>query len=343
MASQAPTAPEHMQNENSNQNLKGNDYQNQEPIPKLQNGGQPNPQQAADQHGKSIKSPPSNGNSGIGPPNENMMPGYHPDPNMPPNMPPSSQAGHLHQMHHPGAVGEGKDELSQHQQPPHLLQQQHPMYGHPPMHGHSMHGPPPPHQQIPGHHMPMHHHPQQRYHPGGPPPPHGHPHSQMQHPMHLHDPSQQQQMPDPYGHYRGMMPSRPPPQRYGMPGQGPVPPSVPPNTQNVPSGAQQAPPGAGQQQGPTPTLNSLLQSQPSPQQVTPQQAGPHRYPYDPYGQPVSGNGPPPIPQPNSGSSSPMPTHPQSQQQQNWAPPPRPYSPQQYRGPPPPVSRLYLKK
>jgi hypothetical protein len=104
----------------------------------------------------------------------------------------------------------------------------------------------------------------------------------------------------------------------------------------------------GAQQGPTPTLNSLLQSQPSPQQSAPpqQQGTPHRYPnpgpYDPnpYGPP--GNGPPPIP-PNSGSSSPMPTPTQSQQQQQmqqqgWAPPPRPYSPQQYRGPPP-VSRL----
>lgn len=338
MASQAPTsggAPEHLQND-ANQSLKGSDYpQQHESGPKLQNGGQiiP-PSTGADQHAKNIKSPPSNGNTGVGPPNEmSAGPGYHHDPNLGPP-PQSAQPGH--HMHHSGPGD--KDELSQ--QPPH--HHQHPMYGHQPMHGHPMHGPPPPQQHIPGHHLPMHPH-QQRYHPhqAGP---HGPPHG-MQHPMHSHDPNQQQQM-DPYGHYRGMMPTRPP-QRYGLPPQGPQGPVPPQNTQNVPTGAQQPPPGA--QQGPTPTLNSLLQSQPSPQQGPAQQGAQHRYPnpgpYDPYGPPVSGNGPPPIP-PNSGPSSPMPALSQSQQQQqqqqNWAPPPRPYSPQQYRGPPPVSQTLFYE-
>lgn len=313
MSSQAQpsaAASEHLQNENS-QSLKGNDYQQQpDSGPKLQNGAPP-------EHCKGLKSPPSNGNTGVGPPNEMMSgPGYHHDPNLGP--PPSH-------MHH-GGPGD-KEDMSQ--QPPHH-HQQHPMYGHQPMHGHPMHGPPPPQQHIPGHHLSMHPH-QQRYHAG----PHGPPHG-MQHPMHPLDPSQQQQM-DPYAHhYRGMMPSRPP-QRYGLPPQGPQGPVPPQSAQNVSAAALQPPPGG--QQGPTPTLNSLLQSQPSPQQGAPQQqTAPHRYPnpgpYDPYGPPVSGNGPPPIP-PNSGSSSPMPTQSQQQQQQqSWAPPPRPYSPQQYRGPPP---------
>jgi hypothetical protein len=330
MASQSsPSAAEHLQNDNS-QSLKNSDYQPQDSGPKLQNGGQIMPPSIAEQQGRTIKSPPSNGSGGggIGPQNE-IIPGqgYHHDPNLGP--PPSSQPGQPHMQHHPGLGGE-KEDLSQ--QPPHL-QHQH-LYGHQPMHGHPMHGPP--QQHIPGQHIAMHPH-QQRYHPhqAGP---HGPPHG-MQHPMHPHDPNQQQI--DPYGHYRGMMPTRPP-QRYNLPPQGPQGQVPPPNAQNVPTSAQQQPQQPGAQQGPTPTLNSLLQSQPS-QQGAPQQhqGTPHRYPntnpYDPYGVPPV-SGPPPIAAPNSGSSSPMTTHSQSQQQQqqqqNWAPPPRPYSPQQYRGPPP---------
>ena len=310
---------EHLQNDSGNPNLKGNEYQQQqqqqqqEILTKLQNGGQVNspsipPVSTADMKG--MKSPPSNGNSGShGAPNE-MISGYHPSHQEGIGLPPSQHHPH---MHHPGSE---KDELP----PPHH-QQQHPMYGHQPMH--PMHAP---QQHIPGHHLPMHPH-QQRYHPHA-----GPPHGPMQHtPMHPHDPNQQQM--DPYAHYRGMMGPRPP-QRYGMPPQGPL----PNNTQNVPAGGHPQTPGGNQQQGPTPTLNSLLQSQPSPQ--SPQSAPPHRYPnpnpYDPYvGPPVSG---PPV----SGSSSPMPTQSQQQQQQQqqqqgWVPPPRPYSPQQYRGPPPTVS------
>lgn len=319
MASQLPPAssvpPDHMQNE-TNQNLKSNEYQ-QDLGPKLLNGGQipQNDQQ------KAIKSPPSNGNSaGVAPPNEMMMPGGYHDPSLGP--PPMSSQPGQHHMHHPG----DKEDMSS--QGPHH-HQQHPsaMYGHQTMHGHpGMHGPPP-QQHMPGHHMGMH--PvQQRYHShqGPPPPPHTGPPHGMQHPMHPHDMNQQQM--DPYGHYRGMMPTRPP-QRYGLPPQGPV----PPNSQNVPT---QQPPV----QQTTPTLNSLLQSQPSPQQNAPpppqqqqqQQPGPqHRYPtpgsYDsvgPYGNPPPPNATSPMPPQNQQQ--------QSQQQQGWAPP-RPYSPQQYRGPP----------
>lgn len=313
---------EHLQNDSGNPNIKGNEYQQQqqqqqqEILTKLQNGGQSNspslpPVSSADMKG--MKSPPSNGNSGShGAPNE-MITGYHPSHQEGIGLPPSQHHPH---MHHPGNE---KDDLP----PPHH-QQQHPMYGHQPMH--PMHAP---QQHIPGHHLPMHPH-QQRYHPHA-----GPPHGPMQHtPMHPHDPNQQQM--DPYAHYRGMMGPRPP-QRYGMPPQGPL----PNNTQNVPAGAHPPAPGqpGNQQQGPTPTLNSLLQSQPSPQ--SPQSAPPHRYPnpnpYDPYGPPVSG---PPV----SGSSSPMPSQSQQQQQQQqqgWVPPPRPYSPQQYRGPPPTVSFNFL--
>lgn len=312
MASQPP---EHLQNDTGSQSLKANEYQQQpltsqqENLPKLQNGGQPNPSIPQDQHqqqqhgGKGMKSPPSNGNNAHGGPPNEMISGYHQEPNM--GLPPSSQP--MHQQAPPHMLhGAEKDEM---QGPPHH-QQQHPMYGQP---MHPMHAPP---QHMPGHHLPMHPH-QQRYH---------HPHAAgpMQHPgMHPHDPNQQQI--DPYAHYRNMMGPRPP-QRYGMPPQGPAP--MPNSTQPTQQGAQQ---------GPTPTLNSLLQSQPSPQQSP--QSGlppPHRYPnpnpYDPYAPPVA-------PLPNSGSSSPMPTHSQSQQQQaqqqqqGWIPP-RPYSPQQYRGPPP---------
>lgn len=147
----------------------------------------------------------------------------------------------------------------------------------------------------------------QQMHYGPPPPMH------QQYPRYHHDPN----MPpgDPYGHYRpfppggkpGTMgaPNRPP-QRY-MPG--------PP-----PPGHAQGPPG---QQGPTPTLNSLLQSQPPP----------HRYPnFDPNQQPPQPQHPGP-PQPQSGYSG---------QTGGWSQPqlPRPYSPQMgsqqaYR--PPPVS------
>lgn len=313
MASQPPEHLQQIQNDTSgSQGLKANEYQQQTPQqgsaepPKLQNGVQ-----APSEHGgKGMKSPPSNGSSsGHGP--QDMPPvsqGYHQDPNLPQQM--HQQPPHM-MPHNPGGGAE-KDDMQAH----HHHQQQHPMYGHQPMH--PMHAP----QHMPGHHLPMHPH-QQRYphhpHAGGPPPPHG----PMQHPMHPHDPNQQQM--DPYAHYRGpgMMGPRPP-QRYGMPPQGPIPNST---------GA----PPAGAQQGPTPTLNSLLQSQPSPQQ-TPQSGGPpppHRY-YDPnvYGGPPPNAGNVPPGPPNSGSSSPMPPQSQQQQQQQggWVPP-RPYSPQ-YRGPPP---------
>ncbi|KAG5681564.1 hypothetical protein PVAND_010983 [Polypedilum vanderplanki] len=321
---------EHLQNDTGNQSLKGNEYQQQqqqqEILTKLQNGGQTNPSpqvpiSAANeqQHGKGMKSPPSNGNgnSGHGGPNEMMPtgPGYHQDPNLG-GMPPGPHPGQQHMQHHPE-----KDEMQQ-QQPPH--HQQHPMYGHQPMH--PMHAP---QQHIPGHHLPMHPH-QQRYphHPHAPP---------MQHPMHPHDPNQQQQQMDPYAHYRGMMGPRPP-QHYSMPGP------MPNNTQNVPANAAGAPP----QQGQTPTLNSLLQSQPSPQN-SPQSAPPHRFGpgpnvYDPYGPPTNAAAQSGPPQPPPNSSSPMPQSqvappPPQQNQQNqqgWAPPPRPYSPHQYRGPPPPT-------
>ncbi|XP_037923091.1 trithorax group protein osa isoform X4 [Hermetia illucens] len=153
--------------------------------------------------------------------------------------------------------------------------------------------------------------------PYGPPPPH--PYGRYHHP---HDPNVG---PDPYGRYGhpgmqpggkpGIMPPNRPPQRY-IPGQPP--------------------------QGPTPTLNSLLQSHPPPPH------GPqHRYPNS-YGDPQQ--------QPQQpGQQQQQPPGPQQQQQQpgqqpppppqsygpqqGWAPPPRPYSPQlgpsqQYRTPPP---------
>ncbi|XP_058447429.1 trithorax group protein osa isoform X4 [Malaya genurostris] len=199
-----------------------------------------------------------------------------------------------------------------------------------------------------GHHMPpgsnagpvdpnskdeMHHHPQ--HHPMHHPQHHQHqlygqsPMQHQQYPRYHHDPN----MPpgDPYAHYRmgaapggkpGSMipPNRPPPQRY-MQGPGGQPPQ---HTAGSHPGQQP--------QGPTPTLNSLLQSHPPPQ---------HRYPnsYDP-NQPQQ---PPPAASPGQPGQQqqqqqPPPGPPQSYgHQQSWAPP-RPYSPQMgsqpYRPPPP---------
>lgn len=113
---------------------------------------------------------------------------------------------------------------------------------------------------------------------------------------------------DPYGRYghvamqgckpTPMMANRPP-QRY-IPGQPP--------------------------QGPTPTLNSLLQSHPPPHQT-------HRYPnsYDP--------------QQQSALQQQNPSQPYGQQQ-SWAPPPRPFSPQlgpaqSYRSAPPVSEKMYF--
>ncbi|XP_055644200.1 trithorax group protein osa isoform X2 [Toxorhynchites rutilus septentrionalis] len=207
-----------------------------------------------------------------------------------------------------------------------------------------------------GHHMPptsnagptdpntnnkdeMHHHPLHQQHPqhhqhqmyGHPPMQH------QQYPRYHHDPNMPQGGPDPYAHYRmgatsggkpGSMipPSRPPPQRY-MQGPGP----------GGPGGQPPQHPGhAGQQPpGPTPTLNSLLQSHPPPH---PQ----HRYPnsYDPNQpqQPPPPSPGPPGAQPGQQQQPPgQPPQPYGHQQ-GWAPPPRPYSPQMgsqpYRPPPP---------
>ena len=298
MASQPP---EHIQIQNDTSGLKTNEYQTPS-EPKLQNGQPPSEPGGG---GKGMKSPPSNG----APPPPEIPSGYHQQESgmgIPPPTGSQPQPGMHHQQSpHMIPHGPGGEKEDMQMQGAHHHHQQHPMYSQP---MHPMHAPP---SHMPGHHMPMHPH-QQRY-PHHAPGPHG----PMQHPpMHPHDPNQQQQM-DPYAHYRGGMMGGPrPPQRYGMPPQGPM-----PNSTQPPAGAQQ---------GPTPTLNSLLQSQPSPNQPNPQSGPPppHRY-YDPYAPQNAGPGPQ-----NAGTSSPMPQSQQQQQQQGaWAPP-RPYSPQQYRGPPP---------
>ncbi|XP_063707562.1 trithorax group protein osa isoform X3 [Culicoides brevitarsis] len=279
-------------------------------------GGPPQPQPPMEH--KDVKSP--NGGAGA------QMPPQQQHPPMPP---------------HPGMM-EG-----QHMPPMHGAEYGMPPQGMPPMGPeHHQHmppqGPPPPQnkddpnaQMPPGQHWPPMHqqYPPARYH---------------------HDPNQMP--PDPYGHYRqmpggkpgaSMIPPNRPPQRY-MPGQGPPPPpqqgNPPPPSQGAPPNAQgQAPQAPGQQQGPTPTLNSLLQSQGNPQQ---QPQPPHqRYPnsYDPNQQqpPPQGYG-----QQNWGPQPPRPYSPQMNPQQSYRPPPgtpprgqSPYPPppgqQPYPGPPGP--------
>ncbi|XP_075146944.1 trithorax group protein osa isoform X2 [Haematobia irritans] len=227
-----------------------------------------------------------------------------------------------------------------HQQPPHP--QHMPPHGPPPSssqnpgehpqkdvgaeYAQSPHGGPPP--PMPGGHHPMY----GRYHHGDPAmDPYRYGHSPMQQPP----PGGKPQQSAPGGGPGIGSPNRPPPQRY-IPGQPP--------------------------QGPTPTLNSLLQSShpPPPQHrytnsYDPQQP-PQQQPPPPQSQPPPQSGPTGGPQPQGGQSGgppppppqhggpPPPSHqphqsPYGGQQAGWAPPPRPYSPQmgpsqQYRTPPP---------
>ncbi|XP_055677490.1 trithorax group protein osa isoform X4 [Lutzomyia longipalpis] len=239
------------------------------------------------------------------------------------------QHHHLQQPHRPPGGMSDPQQQSQQQQQQQKVKS--PPGNGPPMdpsamppHHHPYSEPPGGHGMPPGSAPP----------PGGPPPPPpdgmmsgggkddgptglypGHP---AQYQQRYHDPNVIPQN-DPYSHYRvvsggkpTMIPPSRPPQRY-MPSPGG--PGNPPGAQVVPG----QPP-----QGPTPTLNSLLQSHPPAQ---------HRggYPnsYD-HQQPPQQHPPPPPPQ------SPYGPH----QAQGWAPPPRPYSPQMggpgqpYRPPPP---------
>ncbi|KAL5273718.1 ARID1B family protein [Megaselia abdita] len=236
------------------------------------------------------------------------------------------------------------------QQPP-MTHQPMPPHHPPPHPSHhpydqSMYGPPPPHGGPPHgqHHPPtndkdeMNH----MYGHGHPPPPPGHPHHYGRY---HHDPNMD--------HYRYAHPQMPVPG--GKPGGGVPPPGVIGSPSRPPPQQQQRYIPGQTPQGPTPTLNSLLQSHgPSSQQQQqppppPQQQ--HRYSnnYDPPppGGPQQQPQQQPLP-PTSQSSQnqqppsqhqPPPPGPYGGPQQGWAPPPRPYSPQmgpsqQYRTPPP---------
>ncbi|XP_055546212.1 trithorax group protein osa isoform X2 [Wyeomyia smithii] len=291
----------------------GADQQQTNKSSNLQNGTDTQPGGKNSQSGpvmggekaKSLSGAAAGGNGGNAPSSPASAPPHppHPGSENAPGMHPYESSGH----HMPPTSNAGsadpnnKDEIHHHPQH-HPMHQQHPQH-----HQHQMFGQPPmQHQQYP------------RYH---------------------HDPN----MPpgDPYAHYRmsaspggkpGSMipPNRPPPQRYmqGPGGPGGHPPGQHPGHPGQPT------------QGPTPTLNSLLQSHP------PGQHPQHRYPnsYDP-NQPQ----PPPSPGPGQPGAQPGQQQPQQQpppgqppqpygHQQSWAPPPRPYSPQMgsqpYRPPPP---------
>ncbi|XP_062714547.1 trithorax group protein osa-like isoform X2 [Aedes albopictus] len=282
----------------------------------LQNGtdthqGGKNSQSSPIMGGEKTKSPVTGGNGGPAPTSPASGPPHppHPGSENAPGMHPYESSGH-HMPPTSNASGP-TDPNTNNKDDMHHHPQHHPMHQqHPQHHQHQMYGQPPmQHQQYP------------RYH---------------------HDPNMPPGGPaDPYAHYRmgaapggkpGSMipPSRPPPQRY-MQGPGPGQPPQHPG---------------GQTQGPTPTLNSLLQSHPPP----PPHGGQHRYPnsYDPNQPQQQQTPPPPGPgqppgQPGQQQHPPSGQPPQSygtHQQQGWAPPPRPYSPQQmgsqqpYRPPPP---------
>ncbi|XP_023169709.2 trithorax group protein osa isoform X3 [Drosophila hydei] len=246
----------------------------------------------------------------------------------------------------PGAVpGVAPDSAAAMSHYHHLHQQQQQQPQGPPLPPHMQHhgGPPPPQGPLP---LPLEHTPgvKDEYGSAHLPPPPG-----VQHP-HAHPA---------YARYHSGDPNVDP-YRYGhAPPQQPPPGSKPPHQQQQSQGTGGSPNRPPQQryipgqppQGPTPTLNSLLQSSNPP--PPPQ----HRYAnnYDTQqvanaaaaaaaaqqqhqqsAQQQPGVPPPPLP----GHGPPPPQHQQyGAQQGGWAPPPRPYSPQlgpsqQYRTPPP---------
>ncbi|XP_062127294.1 trithorax group protein osa isoform X1 [Drosophila sulfurigaster albostrigata] len=269
-----------------------------------------------------------------------------PPPGSAPGAPPDPAAvmSHYHHLH----------QQQQQQQP------QHPQQG-PPMPPHMQHhgGPPPGGPQGP---LPLPGGPEHT--PGGVKDEYGS--------AHLPPPPQHQHAHPAYARYHAGDPNIDP-YRYGhAPAQQPPPGSKPPPHQQQQQ-QQQQPPGAGgspnrppQQryipgqppQGPTPTLNSLLQSSNPPpppqhryannyesQQVAnaaaaaaaaQQQQQQQQQQHQQNAQQQAAGPPPPLP----GHGPPPPQHqPYGGQQGGWAPPPRPYSPQlgpsqQYRTPPP---------
>ncbi|XP_013098119.2 trithorax group protein osa isoform X7 [Stomoxys calcitrans] len=275
---------------------------------------------------------PAAATSGSGPPTPNN------GNDTPAQMPP-------HPYGPPGGGDPVMSHYHMHQQPPHP---QH-------MPPHQQVGPPPSSSQNPGEHPQKDVGAEYGQSPlGGPPPPIPGGHHPMYGRYHHGDPGM-----DPYRYSHSPMQQPPPggkPQQ-SAPGGGPGigSPNRPPSQRYIP----------GQPQGPTPTLNSLLQSshpppppqhrytnsydpqQPPQQQPPPPQsqpppqggAGGPQPPGGPAGQ-GGGGGPPP---PQHGGPPP-PSHqphqsPYGAQQTGWAPPPRPYSPQlgpsqQYRTPPP---------
>ncbi|XP_058978699.1 trithorax group protein osa isoform X6 [Musca domestica] len=295
-------------------------------------GGDPNPGGNGNAPGGGPSAPAAGTPGGSGPPTPNN------GSDTPAQMPP-------HPYGPPGGGDPVMSHYHMHQQPPHPQ--------HMPPHQQLVGGPPPPppSSQNPGEHPQKDVGAEYGQSPlGGPPPPMpGH------HPMygrfHHADPNM-----DPYRYGHTPMQQPPPggkPQQ-SAPGGGPGigSPNRPPPQRYIPG---QAP------QGPTPTLNSLLQSshpQPPPQhrytnsydpQQPPQQPPPSQSQPPPQG--GAGGGPPQPPggvqggpPPPQHGGPPPPTHqphqsPYGGQQTGWAPPPRPYSPQlgpsqQYRTPPP---------